>query len=229
MCHEMSCFVMRPAGNVMFCHGPPHLLPARGLPDSHICLRWLRIAWPPSVAPAPELGSSLGSCGCLGRFGPPSAGCGGIGNRKWTPAFARVTKGARRLAWPGQPARRIQAKTKMCAYGRARGPGRAACCRAASGTTIGAYCFIGSPPPCPSRRRPACGGSLFRAYRARAGPSASARFAHLIARARRRTHVSRRFCGYFFGSGGSGPGRLFPQEQITTLFSVSRFNKEIFP
>ena len=24
-CHEMSCFVMRPAGTVMFCHGPPRL------------------------------------------------------------------------------------------------------------------------------------------------------------------------------------------------------------
>ena len=24
-CHEVSCFVMRPAGNVMFCHSPPRL------------------------------------------------------------------------------------------------------------------------------------------------------------------------------------------------------------
>ena len=27
-CHELSCFVMRPAGNVMFRHGPPRLLSA---------------------------------------------------------------------------------------------------------------------------------------------------------------------------------------------------------
>ena len=28
MCHELSCFVMRAAGNVMVCHGPPALSPS---------------------------------------------------------------------------------------------------------------------------------------------------------------------------------------------------------
>ena len=49
--------------------------------------------------------------------------------------------------------------------------------------------FVPSVPPSRS-----CGGSLFRAYRVcAAGPSAPARFARLIARARRRTHPSRPF------------------------------------
>ena len=116
----MSCFVMRPVGNVMFCHGPPRL---------------------PLSSPRPA----------LAKAGDPIRGRSRQGRRVGVEVPAR--------------------------------------CWAASGTTIGAYCFIG--PPCPfrsSRRRPACGGSLFRAYRvrARARPSAPARFARLIARARRK-------------------------------------------
>ena len=109
-------------------------------------------------------------------------------------------------------------------------------CWAASGTTIGAYCFIG--PPCPfrsSRRRPACGGSLFRVYRvrARARPSAPARFARLIARASQRAHFT---CASNRGRSAPGRhgreavrGRCFLRTHSSTDYPRSSLIREIFP
>ena len=118
--------------------------------------------------------------------------------------------GRRAAAAPGsRPGRRAAA--------RASAAGASLAASAAASAGRGSVAVITSP--C----RSGSGGSLCRARfaRWRASASAPARFARLIARAERQTHVSRRFCGYFFGSGGSGPGRLFPQGQLTTLFSGS--------
>ena len=57
----------------MLCHGSDcGRLPCGRPPDSHIRFRWLHTACPLSVTPAPEPGSSLGSCGSPGS-GPRQA------------------------------------------------------------------------------------------------------------------------------------------------------------
>ena len=62
-CHEMSCFVMRPAGNVMFCHGPPRLRLDRRVRIPHPALSFLhRVSFhsvPFLPPPAPPRSGSL--------------------------------------------------------------------------------------------------------------------------------------------------------------------------
>ena len=61
---------------------PAAPLPFRRLPDSHIRFRRLHTACPLSVTPAPEPGSSLGSCGNLdsGACSPPAAAASEVGD-----------------------------------------------------------------------------------------------------------------------------------------------------
>ena len=67
---------------------------------------------PPSVAPAPEPGPSLGFRGSRKRFALLSTGCGSIRSHGWTPAFAGVTNPGRSAAWPGQRAHRAHFETR---------------------------------------------------------------------------------------------------------------------
>ena len=74
---EMSCFVMRPAGNVMFCHGPPRLRSRRGL----ACPREGG-----EPGPCEERGHIAHRSSISVPFSPPPA-CGA------GPCFARIARG----------------------------------------------------------------------------------------------------------------------------------------
>ncbi len=93
----MSCFVMRAAGNVMFCHGPP---PSRPLPFRHAGTPPPHPQCPPSIAfrslsfrsPRPRPGRQAGPC--FARI------AGGRG-RAFAPArFARLIARARGSGGP---------------------------------------------------------------------------------------------------------------------------------
>ena len=149
-------------------------------------------------------------------------------------APAGMTLGAQILASPRPPSRGLARQERSL---RIEVPAR--CC-AASGTTKGGHAvhrfssFVPFSPP-PARRQ---GGTLFRAYRARLCACrralAPARFARLIARARRRAHLSRAFLQAFFAPartgrrGGPADAASFLLVYNSTVFLRSSLFQELF-